>query len=363
MKHMELTEFKTACLEAVRDKVLADWERPSLTQLFFELTSRCNLACRHCGSRCGPAGGTYLPKADVEAVLSAVRSACVRDGRPLPFVCLTGGEPMLHPDVYGIAAMVRDMGFRWGMTTNGTTVDARAARRLADAGMFSASVSIDGPERVHDALRRSPGAYAKAMRGIGHLAGAGPDIGLMVTTVVTKESIGLLDETFGLVDALPVDAWRISNIEPMGGALDHGELMLDREDYLGLFGFIRAKREANIPVTYGCCHYLGSAYEMEVRDWFFRCQCGTETMSVGCDGSILGCLDVPRTELTVQGNIHEDDVMDVWENGFRVFRQDLSARCGTCAGCPAARYCRGGSRHSYDYGHDGQRLCMRGILF
>ena len=86
-------------------------------------------------------------------------------------------------------------------------------------------------------------------------------------------------------------------------------------------------------------------------------------MSIGSDGSILGCLDVPRNGSTIQGNIHDDDVMDVWMNRFDIFRQDLSTMSEPCEGCTEKAYCRGGSRHSYDYERHEQRLCMRGILF
>ncbi len=78
-------------------------EHPVLHWVFFELTSRCNLACAHCGSAC-TAAGESLAREDVRRVLATLPE-------PRPLVCLTGGEPLMHPDFFPIARMVTDMGF------------------------------------------------------------------------------------------------------------------------------------------------------------------------------------------------------------------------------------------------------------
>ena len=89
---------------------------------------------------------------------------------------------MLHPDFFGIAECVRSMGFDWGMTTNTTLIDDRAAEKLKQAGMSTVSVSLDGMEQAHDALRRREGAWRRALCGLQALQGAG--FQPQVTTVV-----------------------------------------------------------------------------------------------------------------------------------------------------------------------------------
>lgn len=64
--------------------------RPHLRWLFFEITSRCNLLCKHCGSRCTSKGDS-LSVGDVEKTLMSLRSEH-------PMICLTGGEPVMHSD-------------------------------------------------------------------------------------------------------------------------------------------------------------------------------------------------------------------------------------------------------------------------
>ncbi|MBR5979210.1 MAG: radical SAM protein, partial [Oscillospiraceae bacterium] len=83
--------------------------------LFFEVTDRCNLRCRHCGSSC-TVEGHALTVDDVRRTLASIKG-------DKPTVCLTGGEPMTHPDFFEIAGLVKEMGFNWGMTTNATLID------------------------------------------------------------------------------------------------------------------------------------------------------------------------------------------------------------------------------------------------
>lgn len=125
-------------LEEVADHRESLRKNPHLRWLFFEITNRCNLKCRHCGSNCSAAGES-LSLRDIERTLESLKSCKDR-----PMICLTGGEPMLHPGFFGIAECIRSNGFLWGMTTNATLIDDDAAKKLRQAGMATVSVlSID----------------------------------------------------------------------------------------------------------------------------------------------------------------------------------------------------------------------------
>lgn len=83
-------------------------------------------------------------------------------------------------------------------------------------------------------------------------------------------------------------------------------------------------------------------------------------MSVMHNGDIGSCLDIERTPQTVFGNIRTDDIAEVWEHGFGIYRQanGLAERNEACAACSQKRWCRGDSAHSWDFAHDEPRVCM-----
>ena len=254
-----------------------------------------------------------------------------RYGNKMTQVCLTGGEPLLYGDFFELAQAIHDRGFRWGMTSNGTLISREVARKLHETGMGTISISVDGLPETHDRLRGMPGGFERTMTGVRNL--------------------------------VDIDSWRVIGLEPIGRALEHPDLLLTPEDQRRLFAFIREKRLADFPVTYGCSHYLGLEWEREVRDWYFLCNAGVYVAGILSNGDIGACLDIERRPETIQGNIAEDSFVDVWENRFELFRRPLCGRSAVCRDCSAAKYCAGGSFHSWDYDMNEQRICMRGILF
>ena len=356
----DLSPIKRAHLDQLADYTRTLYRRPELRKLFFELTLQCNEHCFHCGSSCTAARGDELSRAEWLGIIDQVKADF---GTERIQLCITGGEPLLNHDFFAIMGHAHEEGFRWGMTSNATLITPEVARRLAEVGMGTISVSIDGLRETHDHLRGLAGGYDRALAGIQNLLDVGAFHAVQVTTVVNHRNIDELDELFAIMDGLDIDSWRVINLEPIGRALLHPDLMLTRADYLRLFDFIRAKRAAGYPLEYGCSHYLGLEYEAEVREWYWLCNAGVYTASIMANGDIGACLDIERRPETIQGNIRTDRLREVWEHRFALFRRDLSDSCETCRSCEHVRFCRGDAHHSWDYDHERPMVCFKDVLF
>ena len=370
MTREQITEIKKTHAEALAKYREELYAHPKLRQLFFELTLKCNEACFHCGSDCGAARPDGLPAETYKAVLDEVKENF--DIEPM-MLCITGGEPLLREDFWDILGYAHEQGFTWGMTSNGTLITPEVAGRLYETGMATISVSIDGLEATHDKLRGLPGGYRLAMQGIENLIaerekhrserGLKPLRHIQVTTVFNHQNIEELDALYRIFEEMDIDSWRVIGLEPIGRALLRPELMLTPEDQKRIFSFIYEKRSEQMPVTYGCSHFVGFDYEREVRDWYFLCNAGIYTASIMANGDVGACLDIERNSKTVQGNILETPFTEIWNNRFEIFRQPLSNLCEDCAGCDYERYCAGGAHHSFDYERRKQRICFKGTLF
>lgn len=267
---------------------------------------------------------------------------------------------MLHPDLFEIAGYIRESGLFWGMTTNATLIDETAAQKLRQAGMSTVSVSLDGMEASHDALRRKNGAWRLALRGLQALKKAGFEP--QVTTVFHQGNFCEMEETYRLLRETGVASWRPINVEPIGRACESGELLLTPEQFARLLAFIREKRfdpDCPMEVTFGCSHYLGANVERMVRGHYFLCGAGITTASVRSNGDICACLDIENRPELVQGNIHTDDFTDVWLNRFRPFRRDRTADCAKCIDCPERFVCGGDSAHTWNYEKHTPLFCFR----
>ena len=349
---MEIYELKRTQLEQVAKHREALRLHPHLRWLFFEITNRCNLRCTHCGSSC-TSTGDMLSVQDVERTLRSAQSEH-------PMICLTGGEPLLHPAFFEIADRVRSLGFSWGMTTNATLIDENIAQKLRRVGMSTVSVSLDGMEQSHDLLRRQTGAWRRAVSGLYALQKAGFDP--QVTSVFHQGNIGELETVYSMLCDMGIRSWRPINVEPIGRACEAGDLLLDKEQFDHLLAFIRAKRfdpECSMEVTFGCSHYLGIESERMVRDHYFLCGAGILVASVRSNGDICACLDISDRQELVQGNIRKDDFMAVWNYGFKIFRQDRTEQSSRCRNCSERFLCAGDSTHTWDYVKNEPLFCYR----
>ncbi len=355
-----ITEIKMRQLNQLAAYKERLYQKPKLRQLFLELTLRCNAACYHCGSDCSEKGDDGLPLQMYLDVLREIKEAM--DISKIQ-ICLTGGEPLLRKDFFELTAEIKRLGFHWGMTTNGTLIDAQVAEKLAETGMSTVSVSIDGSEQTHNRLRKQENGYAESMTGIRHLINTQAFKHIQVTTVVNHENIRELDQMLKEFEDLDIDSWRIIGLEPIGRAKSKTSMLLTVEDQRKLMAFIYEQRKKQIPVTYGCSHFLGLDYEREVRDWYFLCNAGVYSAGILANGDIAGCLDIPRNEETIQGNIFRDHFIDVWTHRFERFRQPIGQTNDVCVTCDMYQFCGGGAAHSWDYEDNRQQICFKHILF
>ena len=335
-------------LEVNRSFIKQEAAQHPLTQLFWECTLRCNMRCRHCGSDCKISTvHPDMPFADFEKVLLRIRKAY--DPSKI-LIILSGGEPLMREDIAACGQRIRDLGFPWGMVSNGRLMSPIMIDSLLKAGMRTVTISLDGLEEDHNWMRGIPDAFKYASEAIGILAKK--SVAFDVVSCVNQRNFTHLDELKEYLVSLGLKRWRIFTIFPVGRAATDPELQLSNEQYRELMDFIvRTRKEGCIHLSYGCEGFLGP-YEGKVRDHLFSCQAGLTIGSVRIDGAISGCTSI-RSRFD-QGNIYTDDFVDVWENRFRLFRDHGSLRTGVCEGCKWWKWCLGNGMHLRD--DDGQLL-------
>ena len=314
-----------------------------LRTLFWECTLRCNMRCRHCGSDCKVSTTTPdMPAADF---FKAVDDITPHVDPHKVFVVFTGGEALLRPDIEACGLELYRRGFPWGMVTNGFLLNERRLDGLLRSGMHSITVSLDGLQAEHDWMRQTPHGFERATEAI-RLLGQTDDLLWDVVTCVNPRNYHQLEEIKEHLIGLNCKRWRVFAIFPMGRAAHDPELQLSNEQFTGVLQFVKKTRaEGRIICNYACEGYLGP-YERQVRDYYFNCRAGVEVASVLCDGSISGCTSI-RSNFH-QGNIYQDNLWEVWENRFQVFRDRSWAKKDQCAHCKSWRYCEGNGMHLYD---------------
>lgn len=312
----------------------------------WEITLRCDLGCKHCGSRAGHARADEL---STEECLDVVRQL---DELGVAEVTLIGGEAYLREDWDLIARAITDRGIRCGITTGGRGMDDDRVRRAVDAGISSISVSLDGLERTHDLQRGAKGSFRAALQACERIAKS--PIRLATNTQINRLSMPELVALAELLHDVGSKAWQVQLTVPMGRAADRADLLLQPHDLLDLFPLLTwIKREKLTPrgirlFPGNNIGYFGP-YEPELRyggasgTHWSSCGAGTACLGLESDGKLKGCPSLPTDRYT-GGLVRETPVAELLGTepiahlGVRT-RDDL---WGYCADCYYADVCRAG---------------------
>jgi heme b synthase len=338
----------------------------TLRMVAWEVTRSCNLACVHCraSALCGPYSGE-LDTAGCKKLLDEIAAFSK------PVVILTGGEPLLRPDIFEIADYGNRKGLRMVMATNGTLVTEEIARKLVDVGIMRVSISIDGLNaESHDAFRKVPGAFAGTMVGIEAMKKAGLEF--QINTTITKANLDQIKGIFDLTVSLGAVAHHIFLLVPTGRGKDMADQEIAPADYeKTLNWFYEESLRSPIQLKATCApHYFriyhqrkGPAQEAAkpvVRDTgkdAHRPGMGAlHAMTRGCMGGSSFCFISHTGQVQPCGYLEldcgqtkEKGFEDIWLNSsiFNNLR-DLNLYEGKCGRCEFTRVCGGCRARAYE---------------
>lgn len=323
--------------------------------LLIEITQKCNAKCDHCGSRCDINCEELLSKEDIINCLTDIKQNIGTD----MMLNITGGEPLLRKDLFEIMGVASNMGFDWGMVTNGTLITDEIINKMKKTRLKTITISIDGLKDTHESLRHLPGSFDKIINNIKLLKKANFLDHIQVTFTSNKKNVYEFPELYKILDRLGLDSIRTSFIDEIGRAEDNKDLMLSRKEMLYLTKFAnKVNALHHTPLVWGCPHYLGD--KIDARS--FHCFAGIHAASILYNGDIFVCPNVPRRQEFIQGNIKTDRFSDVWNNKFTFFRERQTKLPEYCKGCEHADKCKGDSAHSYDYDKNKPKFCYRDIF-
>jgi heme d1 biosynthesis radical SAM protein NirJ len=177
--------------------------------VIWNLVRRCNLTCRHCYSISTDIDFPgELGTAEAMRVLDDLKAARV------PALILSGGEPLLRPDLFDIAARAKSLGFYLGLSTNGTLIDVPLAGRIAAAGFDYVGISLDGLAATHDVFRRKRGAFDAALNGLRLCRDMGVKVGMRFT--LTQANAAELPALLDLAETEGIPKFYLSHLNYAG---------------------------------------------------------------------------------------------------------------------------------------------------
>jgi radical SAM protein with 4Fe4S-binding SPASM domain len=298
----------------------------------WHITNLCNLRCRHCYQ------GNFTKEEDLDwgglkevsgNILSTLQAwedkACIH---------LTGGEPLLKPELFSLLEYLdHQPGVEeLGIITNGLLLNDEILDRLSAVRKFkSVKISLDGADaQVHDRIR-SAGNFDRVVEKISRVRARGSfDVNLMFT--VMRSNLESLPAFLRLGEELRVDGLIIERFIPLGRGREVRNEVLGKEHWhsmlKALFAYFSMELEEDEIPPYQAFQVSFRGEEPQLLG--APCVLGTEGFCVMPNGDVFPCRRFP---LTI-GNLRQDSLKNIWENGAVLNRlrrkENLKGKCGPC---------------------------------
>jgi AdoMet-dependent heme synthase len=316
----------------------------------WHLTEKCNLRCRHCYQE----GANYqeMSATLISSVITEI-SEMLNDWQEAyglefaPSFNVTGGEPFLRPDFFAILEEMIGAGFDCHVLSNGTRISEKWAQTLADLRVKGVQISMEGPERIHDAIR-GRGSFKASLAGVKNLLAAGVNVSLNAT--LSRVNAEAFIDLAGIAASLGVAELGYSRLVPWGQGQAMLAQMLDLQEIQTLYEKIASQDVRGLKIMSGDPMAAQMFFPHGSEDLGDTpaggCAAGVAGLTILADGTITPCRRLPIP----LGRAGKDSLREIWATS-PVLEQlrDRSRYQGKCGECKRWAACRGCRAIAYAY--------------
>ncbi|MFD7134676.1 pyrroloquinoline quinone biosynthesis protein PqqE [Streptomyces sp. NPDC059894] len=305
--------------------------------LLAELTHACPLHCPYCSNpvelarRSGELStGEWADVLRQAAALGVVHTH------------LSGGEPLLRPDLEEIVAAAEAAGIYTQLVTSGTGLDEPRLAALRTAGLRSVQLSVQHAEpKANDRIAGRPSSFAAKERAAALVRRAGLPLGLNV--VLHRDNLDAVDDLVELGVAWGVDRIELANTQFYGwGLLNRAALLPTRAQLARARESVERRREqlaGRVDLVWVVPDYFDGVAKPCMGGW------GAVSLTVAPDGTVLPCPAAASLPDLDAPSVRDRSLAWIWDHSpaFGRFR-GTGWMTGPCGGCPRREEDFGGCR-------------------
>jgi len=306
----------------------------------WNVTRECNMKCSHCYIN---ATEKKLVNELTTSEAKALMDQIYKVSRPL--LVLSGGEPLLRPDIYELISYGSKIGLKMGLGSNGSLIDEAVARKLKQAGITTVSISIDSNNPAqHDEFRGVIGAWEKAVEACKALRKN--NVLVQVNTTLTQQNYNQIDDIMSLAETIGVENFHLFFLVPTGRGTKIADISPERYEEMITKTFAKASKH-RLNVRPSCAPQfmrIASGMGLDMKQWIRGCVAGLYYCRIYPNGDVTPCPYLPIK----LGNIKEKSFGKIWFDSkvFKALREpeQLTGKCGACeyrnlcGGCRARAY-------------------------
>ncbi len=298
----------------------------------WNVTKRCALRCEHCYLDAATLSGERTDELSLEECRKLIDQ--MAEINPQACLILTGGEPLLRPDIYQIASYASEKGFMVVVGSGGNLINDEIAERLVQSGVSGVGVSIDSPHpHIHDRFRGVPGAFEKTLSGIESLKKAGMDF--QIQTTVSKKNITDIPRMIDFAHELGATVFNLFFLVCTGRGEEMADISPEQYEETLSFLYKNHGKYKDMMIRAKCApHFKRVAYQADpesplLKGYVGGCRAGTNYCRISPEGEVTPC---PYMTISA-GNVKEKSFTEIWRDSdiFGSLRQPkYHGRCEDC---------------------------------
>jgi putative heme d1 biosynthesis radical SAM protein NirJ2 len=302
-------------------------------------TKVCNLKCEHCYRDAGDRDPAELTTQEGKALLDEIAKAGFK------IIILSGGEPLMRGDIFELISYAKSAGLRPVLGSNGTLFTPDIIRRLKQAGITRAGISLDSKDhRIHDNFRKQEGAWKSTVNAMRMCKEEGLDF--QVHTTVTKRNFNEIIDITDFVTSLGAKAHHIFFLVPTGRGKDINSVFISAAEIRQVLEKVLEKqKKSSIELKPVCApQFVPLAGNMGMDLRFTRgCLAGTGYCCILPNGDVHPC---PYLPLKV-GNVREKPFSHIWKDSDIFMKLRTLQYTGACGSCGNKQSCGGCRARAY----------------
>jgi AdoMet-dependent heme synthase len=316
----------------------------------WNVTRECNMKCSHC----------YINATDnkLSNELSTQEGKYLMDQIcqvSKPLLILSGGEPLLRPDIYELIRYGSSKGLKMGLGSNGSLIDDKVAAKLKAAGIATVSISLDSHiSAQHDEFRGVAGSWEKAVNACKVLRKN--NVLVQVNTTLTQQNYNQIDDIMSLAEEIGVENFHLFFLVPTGRGAKLADISAQKYEDMITNTFAKvAKHRLNVrPSCAPQFMRIAKGMGLDMRQWVRGCLAGLYYCRIYPNGDVTPCPYLPLK----LGNIREKSFKEIWFDSdiFRALRNPNSLK-GKCGACNYRSLCGGCRARAYGLSNDFIDYC------
>ena len=288
--------------QLVEGSTFTDFDAPLF--IAWQLNSACNLYCLHCCEEAGHQMPDELTKEEIQDFLRQIAECSI------PYVAISGGEPLLHPDFFEISEFLRSHEVSLKVETNGLLIDRDVANRFADLGFRSIQVSVDGATPESFERLRLKGDWKKTIDACKYLVEAG--VNTEIVFVPTKFNIHETGDVIEMAYRMGIYGFYTGKIMRIGRAAQNWDVLCPTDNEYEKFFEVLKEKQAKYDGKMKVYYY---PYDV-IEELKYRLEYPSASLLVIPNGKVKMIGPLPF----ICGDLRKQSLSEVWRRYQRAWK-------------------------------------------